>query len=158
MNVGSWLAWGFVATLVMTVILSGSQGLGLTRINMPYLLGTLFTPNRDRAKLYGAAVHVLDGWVFSLIYVLLFQVLHRATWWMGGLLGLLHGVFILTVTMPAMPAFHPRMASATHGPEPSPGLEPPGFFGLNYGASTPLSLLLAHAVFGAILGAFYVLR
>ncbi|HYY35379.1 MAG TPA: hypothetical protein VE867_03300 [Candidatus Binatia bacterium] len=34
-------------------ILAGSQGLGVTRMNVPYLLGTMFTPNRDRAKLIG---------------------------------------------------------------------------------------------------------
>jgi hypothetical protein len=53
MNVGSWLLWGFVSTVVLTAILAGSQGLGMTRMNIPYLLGTMFTPNRDRAKLYG---------------------------------------------------------------------------------------------------------
>ena len=56
MNWGSWLLWGFVATVVLTAILAGSQGLGMTRMNIPYLLGTIFTPNRDRAKLVGDPV------------------------------------------------------------------------------------------------------
>jgi hypothetical protein len=34
-------------------------------------------------------------------------------------------------------------------------LEPPGFLGLNYGFSTPLSIVIAHVVFGIILGSFY---
>jgi hypothetical protein len=34
-------------------------------------------------------------------------------------------------------------------------LEPPGFMALHYGIQTPLSILLSHAAFGAILGAFY---
>lgn len=33
-------------------------------------------------------------------------------------------------------------------------LEPPEFLGLHYGIRTALSVLIAHAVFGAILGAF----
>jgi hypothetical protein len=36
-------------------------------------------------------------------------------------------------------------------------LEPPGFLALNYGISTPLSVILAHAVFGAVLSGFYKL-
>ena len=53
---------------------------------------------------------------------------------------------------------HPRMASEQHGPTPTRQLEPPGFLALNYGRRTPISLLLAHLVYGAILGAFYRLR
>lgn len=33
-------------------------------------------------------------------------------------------------------------------------LEPPGFFGLNYGYRTPLSIVVAHVAFDAILGTF----
>ena len=33
-------------------------------------------------------------------------------------------------------------------------LEPPGFLGLHYGVRTPLSVVLSHLAFGAILGAF----
>ena len=34
-------------------------------------------------------------------------------------------------------------------------LEPPGFLALNYGVQTPLSVVVAHVLFGAIVGAFY---
>lgn len=53
MNVGSWLLWGFVATIVLTTLMSASQGFGFTRMSLPYMLGTMFTPSRDRAKLIG---------------------------------------------------------------------------------------------------------
>jgi hypothetical protein len=147
--------WGFVATVVLTAILGGSQGLGLTRMNIPYLLGTMFTPNRDRAKLIGVLVHFFDGWVFSLIYVAAFHAWDTATWWLGGLTGLVHALFVLTVGMPLLPGLHPRMASEEHGPTVVRQLEPPGFLALHYGIRTPISILLAHAVFGVILGGFY---
>jgi len=35
------------------------------------------------------------------------------------------------------------------------GLEPPGFFALNYGIGTPVAVLIAHLVYGAVLGGFY---
>ena len=75
MNWRDWLLWSFVATLALTTVMAGSQGLRLTRINLPYMLGTMFTPNRERAKLVGFLVHLLNGWIFSLAYVAAFHVL-----------------------------------------------------------------------------------
>ena len=37
-NWSSWLLWGFASTVVLTTTLAGSQGLGFTRMNVPYLL------------------------------------------------------------------------------------------------------------------------
>jgi hypothetical protein len=54
-----------------------------------------------------------------------------------------------------MPGLHPRMASEQHGPTVMRQLEPPGFLALNYGYPTPLSVMVAHLAFGAILGLFY---
>jgi len=157
-NWASWLLWGFVATVVLTILMSASQGLRLTRMSLPYMLGTIFTPNRDRAKLIGLVMHLVDGWLFSLLYVAAFQSWHRATWWLGMVIGLVHAAFVLTAGMRILPGLHPRMASEQHGPTAAPALEPPGFLALNYGVRTPLSVLAAHLVFGAVLGAFYTLR
>ena len=105
---------------------------------MAYMLGTMVTPNRDRARVYGTLIHFVNGWLFSLIYVSAFEQLGRATWWFGGLTGLVHGLFVITVVLPLLPAMHPRMASPLRGPTVVRYLEPPGFFGLNYGTRTPL--------------------
>jgi hypothetical protein len=158
MNWGSWLLWGFTATIVLTTISAGAQGLGLTRMNLPHMLGTIFTPDRDKARIYGFGVHVAAGWLFSLIYVLIFQSLGAAGWWRGVVIGLLHAFFVLVVVMGLLPGLHPRMASEQQGPAAQNMLEPPGFLALHYGVQTPLAILLSHAVFGAILGAFYRLR
>ncbi|HET7873265.1 MAG TPA: hypothetical protein VFL42_12180 [Terriglobales bacterium] len=158
MNWDSWLIWGFAATIVLTTISSAAQGLGLTRMNLPFMLGTIFTRDRDRARFYGFAVHVLAGWVFSLIYVLIFQALGEAGWWRGVVIGLVHASFVLVVVMALLPGLHPRMASEQHGPAAGNVLEPPGFMALHYGVQTPLAIVISHAVFGAILGAFYRLK
>jgi hypothetical protein len=157
-NWPSWLLWGFLSTLVLTTVEAATQGLGLTRMNLPYMLGTIFTADRDRARLYGFLVHVVNGWAFSLLYVLAFASWHEANWWRGALIGLVHAVFVLTVTGSLLPGVHPRMASEQHGPEASRELEPPGFMLMNYGARTPVSVIVSHAIFGAILGAFYRLH
>jgi uncharacterized membrane protein YagU involved in acid resistance len=158
MNWWSWLLWGFLANVVLTMASSATQGLGLTRMNLAYMLGTILTPDRDRARLYGQIVHVGVGWAFSLIYVIIFQSLGAASWWRGMIIGVFHGFFVLIVLMSLMPGLHPRMASEQHGPEAHNMLEPPGFLGLNYGAWTPFAVILSHAIFGAILGAFYRMK
>jgi uncharacterized membrane protein YagU involved in acid resistance len=155
MSWGSWLIWGFAGTVVLTTVLAGSQGLGLTRMNIPYLLGTIFTANRDRAKVYGVALHLLNGWIFSLVYVAAFHAAGLFTWWFGAAIGLVHGAFVLVVVMPVMPGMHPRMASEIQGPTVVRQLEPPGFLGRNYGIQTPISALVAHVIFGLVLGALY---
>lgn len=155
MNWHSWLVWGFAGTVTLTTLMAASQGLGLTRMNIPYLLGTMVTADRDRAKAFGVLIHLFNGYVFSLVYVLAFHAWGGPTWWKGAAIGLVHAGFVLTAGMPTMPGVHPRMASETRGPTVVRLLEPPGFFGLNYGYRTPVSIVIAHLVFGLILGTFY---
>jgi hypothetical protein len=88
MNWLHWLVWGFSGTVVLTSILAASQGFGLTRMNIPYLLGTMFTPNRDKAKVIGFFIHFANGWLFALVYVAGFHAFGVATWWFGAVIGL----------------------------------------------------------------------
>ena len=157
MNLGSILLWGFLATVVLTTCMAAAQGLGLSRISMPLLLGAVFSSDRRRANLYGFALHLANGWLFALVYALAFESWRRATWWLGAGLGLIQALFLLAAVMPLLPSLHPRMASETQGPDPARQLEPPGFMALNYGRNTPLVSILAHLLYGAILGAFYTL-
>jgi uncharacterized membrane protein YagU involved in acid resistance len=158
MNKRSVSLWGFVGTLALTTLMAGSQRLGFSRINFPFMLGTMFTPNRDRAKLIGFGVHFLNGWIFASVYAAAFESWRRANWWLGGAIGLVHALYVLVAAMPALPAMHPRMASEQDGPTPTKHLEPPGFMALNYGRRTPISVILSHVVYGGILGAFYRMK
>jgi len=155
MNWGGWVLWGFVGTVVLTAVMAGSQGMRLTRMNLPYMLGTMFTADRDRAKAAGFALHLANGWLFALLYVAAFESWGRSTWWLGASIGFVHGIFVLTAGMRLVPGIHPRMASEEQGPTVVRQLEPPGFLALNYGVQTPVSVIGAHLLFGMILGAFY---
>jgi hypothetical protein len=157
MNVAAWLLWGFAATVVLTTLMAGSQAANLTRMNLPYMLGTMITPDRDKARVAGILIHLLNGWIFSLVYVITFHVLGAATWWWGATVGFVHGAFVVVVALPALPGIHPRMAGETQGPTVVRLLEPPGFLGRNYGLRTPVSMLFSHVIYGAILGSFYPL-
>ena len=155
MDLGRVLLWGFAATTLLTTILRAGQALGLTRMDLPLLLGVMVTPDRDRAKAYGVLIHLVNGWLFALVYAAFFAALGTATWWLGAAIGLMHSLFVLLVGLPALPGLHPRMASDATGPEPTRQLEPPGFMAVNYGRRTALATILAHVVYGAVLGAFY---
>lgn len=147
------LLWGFVATAVMTIILYGSQVSGLSRLSLPFLLGTCLTANRDHAQILGFIVYMLGGWIFAFLYAMLFAAT-GTTWWTGTIAGVVHGLFLLLVILPTLPHFHPRMASEYDGPSETRRLEPPGFLGLNYGYQTPLTTLVAQTSYGLVLGAF----
>ena len=138
----------------MTTILSGSQGLGLSRLSLPFLVGTLFTADRSRAMIVGFIVYVIGGWLFALLYFALFASIDMASWWLGAALGFLHGLFLLLCALPLLSYMHPRLASEHDGPASGFRLEPPGFMGLNYGRTTPLTTLLAQTVYGLTLGMF----
>ena len=155
MSWGHWALWGFVGTIVLTTLAAASQGLGLTRMNIPYMLGTMFTPDRDRAKLIGFGVHLVNGWLFSLGYIAAFHALRAPP---GGW-ARSSACCTRCSCSPSACAFCPgcirAWPSEQHGPTVARQLEPPGFLALNYGVRTPIAVVLAHIVFGMILGGFY---
>ena len=155
MNLPSIFLWGFAATMVLTTLTIAGQSLGLTRIDMPFILGTMFTPNRDLAKVIGYVMHVVNGWIFAIVYAFFFENVHVATWWFGTLIGLVQGIVVIVAILPLLPGIHPRMVSDFRGPEPTRLLEPPGYLATNYGRITPVVTVIAHTVYGAIIGLFY---
>lgn len=155
MSVWGAIAGGFVGTLLLTTGLRGASELRLTRVDLPFLLGTMLTADRTRAKALGYLLHFLAGEVFALIYYAVFAAIGESGWLLGGLFGLLHGVFTSTaLASTLLPAVHPRMGSSRTAADSSPLLEPPGFLMLNYGRSTPLVTIVVHVIYGAIVGGF----
>lgn len=155
MNLSQLILWGFAATVVLTTIMTASKYLGFTRMDIPFLLGTLFTPNRNKATWLGFTMHLLMGWFFAFIYGAAFETSGIKHGWFGVSIGFVHAAFVLAAGLQILNAFHPRMARPFQGPTPTRQLEPPGFLALNYGRGTPIITFLAHLVYGGILGSFY---
>ena len=122
------------------------------------MLGTMFTPNRDRAKLIGFGCPLLER-------LDLRQRLCR------GLRELAPGDLVVgRCDRPGACALRagrghagaarnpPADGKRATRPTPTRQLEPPGFMALNYGRRTPITVILAHLVYGGILGAFYRLK
>jgi hypothetical protein len=149
------LVGGLLGTVVLTTILRAAAEFGLTRIDIPFLLGTALTEDRVRAKAAGYLLHFVFGLLFALAYGVVFAVVDEAGVLFGALLGLLHGLFASTALVNVLlPAIHPRMGSGFTAAGSAPLLEPPGFLLLNYGRQTPVVTLVAHLAFGAIVGGF----
>lgn len=156
----SWssaLLWGFAATITLTAIMAAAKGVGMSRVSLPYLLGSIVSADRDRAQVFGLVLHLIAGCAFGLLYAAVFESWDRVTWWLGAGIGVVHAMFVLTAIMTILPSLHPRMTNEQRGPAPNRQLEPPGFLALNYGPRTPYVVIVAHIAFGAILGAFYQL-
>jgi len=154
------MIWGVIVgsvagTVVLTTLLRAASELGLTRMDIPFLLGTAVTVDRVRAKAIGYALHFVFGLVFALAYWAIFAVVDEAGFVLGALLGLVHALFASTALVNVLlPVVHPRMGTGFDAAGSAPLLEPPGFLLLNYGRQTPIATIAAHIAYGAIIGGF----
>jgi hypothetical protein len=147
------LAGGLVGTVVLTSGSLVAQRLGWTRMDIPLLLGTIFSADRARATAIGYAIHFGNGLAFALVYGLVFEATGRAGALFGLLLGAAHGLFagggLLSVLLPAI---HPRMGKPWTDARSTPVLEPPGVLLSNYGPATLLATFALHLAYGTLVG------
>jgi hypothetical protein len=141
--------------VVLTSGLRLAQEAGLTRIDIPLLLGTTVTPDRRKASVIGYFLAYAVGIAFSLLYAAVFEAVGHAGWLFGLALGAVHAAFVgsglVTVLLPAV---HPRMGSPWSDADETPILESPGFMLFNYGRQTALVTFALHLAYGAIVGGF----
>ena len=149
------LSGALLGTAVMTALMEGAQARRVTRMSMPFLLGTMVTERRGLVRVCGSLLHFVNGIAFASGYALLFERLRRSGPLLGAGIGALHGVGVLVALLPIVQDVHPRMAEEDEGPDPTPMLQPPGFLALNYGPRTPLATVAAHVVYGAVVGSAY---
>ena len=146
---------GLAGTLVLTTVLRAASEFGLTRMDIPFLLGTAVTGNRIRAKAIGYALHFVFGLLFALAYYAVFVVIDASGVLLGAVFGVVHALFAGTALVNVLlPAVHPRMGTGFTAAGSAPVLEPPGFLLLNYGRQTPVATVIAHVAYGAIVGGF----
>jgi hypothetical protein len=151
---GSVLVAGLLGTIVLTTMLRGASEVGLTRMDIPFLLGTALTDRRRRAKAIGYVLHFLLGLSFAFAYAAAFAVIGHSSWRLGAALGIVHALFVATALVNVLlPAVHPKMGTPDTAANEIALIEPPGFLMLNYGRNTFFIDLAAHIAYGAILGA-----
>lgn len=155
MTVWGAIAGGVVGTVLLTSGLRAAQEAGLTRMDLPLLLGTIFSGRRGRASAIGYTLHFVNGILFALAYYGVFAAVGRAGVLFGAALGLVHALFAGSGLVNALlPAVHPRMGTPWTSAAESPLLESPGWMLRNYGRRTALVTIVLHIAYGAIVGGF----
>jgi hypothetical protein len=156
---------GLTGTIAMTALMRMSIAVDMTNMPpMPLIQGAMATDDPQRAKMIGLVTHVLvmGMVVFGIIYAAIFAALGTAGWVTGAIIGAIHGV-VAGVFLKMMGQTHPRMEPAANftgdatWTTDAQGLhiEEPGLFGKNWGAATPMGLLVGHTLFGLVVGAVY---
>ena len=79
MDWAGWALFGLVATAALTAVMIMAQLAGLTRLDLPLLLGTIVTEDPDRARIAGFFLHLVIGQGFALGYAACFSLLDRAS-------------------------------------------------------------------------------
>jgi uncharacterized membrane protein YagU involved in acid resistance len=140
---------GFLATVAMTALMYMAPLMGLPKMDIATMLGTMFSTNPPVAFAIGIAMHFMLGSVLLAIpYFYLIEIKFRSTPWLGGAIWgvLLWGVANLMV-MPMMGFVHPLVRA---GAMPAPGL-----LMLQLGALAPIGSLMGHLLYGIVLAKAY---
>lgn len=165
------LVAGLAATVVMTLMMTMAGRAGMTDMpSMPLVAGSMVSGDRQTATMIGTVMHyiVMGAVAFGLGYAALFTALDEDAWWLGALIGLGHGLLVGVMAMPMMPAMHPRMSESpgaqdATGDSGAVGTDPqgqvrltaPGVLGKNWGAMTPVGMLMGHVVYGLLVALIY---
>ena len=163
-NIWAGLLGGFVGTVVMTAMMRAGKSMGITNMpGMPLIQGAMMTDDPDKARKIGMVTHIIMGTiVFGIIYAAIFAAFGGPAWLTGLIVGAVHGV-VAGVFMKMVGETHPRMEAVANftGDETwrhdATGLHiaKPGLFAKNYGSATPAGLVMAHVVFGLVVGIVY---
>jgi len=118
-----WAIFGLIATSALTAVLIGAQLSGLTRLDLPLMLGTLLMADPDRARVAGFFLHLVNGQGLALGYAAVFAATDEARWWAGARRAprRAHAATMVTVTVLILAGIVVRVAAFRDEPS-TPGL------------------------------------
>lgn len=166
MSYHAWqgLVGGAAGVVAMSMLMQMAVAMGMTRMQLPVILGSMITRDEDSAKRIGMMWHFVNGLIFGLIYAGVWKAFDitghsvGTGLWVGALFGAVHGIAFAMV-MPMMSAMHPRAGGTLAAATPAGEVRLPSFGvgGKNFGSMTPMGVLAAHVVYGLVWGAVFVL-
>jgi hypothetical protein len=149
MNILNAVISGIVATVVFTMILMMAPKMGMPKMDIVGLLGSMFSTKSNLAL--GWIMHLMMGVIFALIYAFLWSVgVGAATWASGLIFGAVHWL-IVGMAMGMIPMMHVGIKS---GAVKAPGLYMTGNGG---GAMAFMGGLVGHMIFGLAVAIVYAL-
>lgn len=145
---------GILAGLLMTLFLALCRALGFTVLNIEMGLGGIITRTIGTGTwILGFIFHLLIAASITTLYVKGFKFLGRVGWLPGFALAPLHWTAI-GLLMGILPQVHKMIKFfpvASHTLT-SPEILRPGYFGSSLGLGTVFSLLVAHLIYGTVVG------
>ena len=146
MNVIGAVVAGVIGTLAMTLVMTMAPSMGLPKMDIVGMLGSMFQTDGNRSLGWG--MHLMMGIIFSLIYAALWSVgIGSATLLWGLVFGAVHWLGA-GMMMGGVPAMHAGVKAGT--------VDAPGVFMLNTGG--PMAFmggLIGHLVFGLVVALVY---
>lgn len=139
---------GFIGTAVMTLMMMMAPKMGMPKMDMPALLGSMFGAPGN--YLMGLAMHFMMGMIFGVGYAVLFSIVPSFNLiTLGILFGIAHWLVAGTMTS-MMPLVHSGIRSGD--------VAAPGLFMTNLGGLMGfIGGLMGHVVFGVVVAATYQL-
>lgn len=149
-EIGAAIIAGIVATVVMTAVMYLGRAMLPQQMpmNILHMLGTMMTRSTGPAYMIGGMMHFMNGILFAIVHAAIYAVLGLTS----GLLlwGLLFGAFhwlITGVGMGMMPMMHPVIKAGD--------MDAPGAFAKNLPMLNIMGFLMAHLIFGLVVGVVY---
>jgi len=137
---GRALLGGLVGWVALTLVMVMAPLMGVPPMSIPSMLGGMFGVN---SLVFGWIMHLMIGLVLGLVYAYRIAPHFSGAPWLRGLLySLLPWLVLMVVIAPVLPVLNPMLAKM-----------PPGFFFANIGFMAIMGTLIAHLVYGVVLGA-----
>jgi hypothetical protein len=146
MNILSAVIAGVVASLVFSIVLAMAPRMGMPRMDIVSLLGSMFNAKSNQAL--GWMMHLMMGIVFALIYAFLWSSGISGATWVGGLIFGAVQWLVVGMVMGMMPMMHVGIKS---GAVKAPGL----WMTNNGGLMAFMGGLVGHMIFGTVIALSY---
>lgn len=147
-QVTNWTVFGIgvFAGGVNTLFFHIIRNSGWSQMNLEMILGSMFTRNVSSSSWWtGFVLHLLVSGLIAYAYAFIFKSARRSGAGVGMNLSLFHWA-ISGVAFGILPALHPLIIEQYAAP---------GLFAIGMGFASSLVFLVAHVIYGAVVGALF---
>jgi hypothetical protein len=128
---------GSTGRMAMILLIYGGPLIGLPRIDVVSMLGSLAAPNKQDAVTLGGAIHFTMGILFAIIYAAFWSAgIGSPTWWWGLIFGAIHGLLVIVLLLLVF-RIYPQLSQLING------------------LPVMVAILLNHMVFGVVVALVY---
>jgi hypothetical protein len=146
-----WLGaiiWGVVATFAFTLFSMMGTAMGMTRMDLLDLLGSMMAaPHTVTARAIGAVIHHVNGALLAVAWAYGASLVGAPANWASALVWGFILWLLALLMMTTIGAVHPAIRRGQQ--------DDPGPAATHFGRMTPVGSLLGHLVYGIVLGLTY---